>query len=227
MKFYGVDDVYSESGVDLTLLRENLRRPWEERLRQNQAMLRVVHGLEANWMKPQEQIAAPFDPVPMLTLLVSHQIKFVLIGGLAMTAHGSAYITKDLYVCYQRSAENAAAMAQALAGVHPYMRGAPPGLPFHWDARTILAGLNFSLVTDLGDVGFLGEVGGVGFFDAVFARSEKKKLYNLEIDVLSVDALIASKKAAGRTKDQLHVLELEELKKMKESREKEGTLDKD
>lgn len=161
----------------------------------------------------------PFNPVPLLELLVSHKVKFVLIGGLAMSAHGSAYITKDLDVCYERTPENAGTIASALASVNPYMRGAPPGLPFRWDARTILAGLNFTLVTDIGDVDFLGEVRGVGFFEAVFAQSEKKKLYHHEIDVLSVDGLIASKKAAGRTKDQLHILELEELKKMKEANE--------
>lgn len=218
MKFYGVDQVYSESGVDLTLLRENLRRPWEERLRHNQAMLRIVQGLEMNWKpKPKETQMPLFDPVPMLELLVSHKVKFVLIGGLAMTAHGSAYITKDLDVCYERSPANAAALAQALAGVHPYMRGVPPGLPFRWDAATILAGLNFTLVTDVGDGDFLGEVGGVGFYEAVLTQSERKKLFDLDIDVLTVDGLIVSKKFAGRTKDQLHLLELEELKKMKNS----------
>ena len=88
MKFHGVEDVYSESGVDLTLLRENLRRPWEERLRQNQTMLRVVAGLQENWLKSAERRmlpADPFNPVPLLELLVSHNVKFVLIGGLAMS----------------------------------------------------------------------------------------------------------------------------------------------
>ena len=31
IEFYGVKEVYSESGIDLTLLRENLERTLEER----------------------------------------------------------------------------------------------------------------------------------------------------------------------------------------------------
>ena len=44
----------------------------------------------------------------------------------------------------------------------PYLRGAPPGLPFRWDDRTLKAGLNFTLTTTLGDLDLLGEVAGGG-----------------------------------------------------------------
>jgi hypothetical protein len=38
------------------------------------------------------------------------------------------------------------------------LRGAPPGLPFQWDERTIKAGLNFTLTSTVGDLDLLGEV---------------------------------------------------------------------
>jgi hypothetical protein len=96
------------------------------------------------------------------------------------------------------------------------MRGAPPGLPFRFDPPTIQAGLNFTLTTDLGDLDVLGEVSGIGFYDKVLAMSEEKEVYGLMVRVLSLDGLIAAKKAAGRTKDKLHLLELEELKKLRD-----------
>jgi hypothetical protein len=149
--------------------------------------------------------------------LTTHRIEFVVIGGLAMIAHGSAYITKDIDLCYRRSHENIAALAAACASIHPYLRGVPPGLPFKFDAATIQAGLNFTLTTDLGDIDFLGEVSGVGSYQKVAALSEEKEVYGLVVRVLSLDGLIAAKRAAGRNKDKLHLLELEELKKMRDA----------
>ncbi|MSO82453.1 MAG: hypothetical protein EXQ53_04050 [Acidobacteria bacterium] len=52
---------------------------------------------------------------------------------------------------------NIGRLAVALAPIHPYLRGAPEGLPFRFDAATIERGLNFTLETTLGDVDLLGE----------------------------------------------------------------------
>jgi hypothetical protein len=49
-----------------------------------------------------------------------------------------------------------------------------PSLPFLFDAKTIAAGMNFTLTTDLGDRDFLGEVSGLGSYKDVLASSEKK-----------------------------------------------------
>jgi hypothetical protein len=136
---------------------------------------------------------------------------------MAMVSHGSAHVTDDLDVCYSRTEKNIAAVAAALADLHPYLRGVPEGLPFRWDIATIQAGLNFTLRTDLGPVDFLGEVAGVGSYEQVLAQSEEQEIYGIPVRVLSLDGLIAAKKAAGRNKDQAHVLELEELKKLRDA----------
>jgi predicted nucleotidyltransferase len=157
-----------------------------------------------------------FDAPGIVRQLVSQHVEFVVVGGLAMAAHGSAYLTKDLDVCYDRAAANLAALAAALAPLHPYLRGAPPGLPFRLDVPTLQAGLNFTLTTDLGDLDLLGEVSGLGDYHEVFAQSQESAMFGLQVRVLSLDGLIAAKKAAGRNKDRAHLLELEELKKLRE-----------
>ncbi len=157
------------------------------------------------------------DASPILHQLAAHPVEFVVIGGLAMRMHGSAHITDDLDVCYRRTPANIQAIAAALAPLHPYLRGAPAGLPFRLDAPTIQAGLNFTLTTDHGWVDLLGEVSGVGGFDQVLARSEEAEMFGLKVRVLSLDGLIAAKKAAGRRKDHGHLLELEELKKLRDA----------
>ena len=53
-------------------------------------------------------------------------------------------------------------LAAALSRFQPYLRGAPEGLPFRFDAATIRRGLNFTLRTTAGDIDVLGEVAGVG-----------------------------------------------------------------
>ncbi len=223
IEFYGGYQVYSETGVDLTLLRENLKRSVTQRWENNRkAVLMARAFAEAGRVKrPSQPKSFGNGPMiqeePILRRLVENEIEFVVIGGLAMKSHGSAYITEDLDICYSRKEKNIAALAKAFEPLHPYLRGVPPGLPFHFDPPTIQAGLNFTLTTDLGDIDLLGEVSGVGNYDKVFAQSEEHSIYGLKIRVVSLDGLIASKKAAGRRKDQLHLLELEELKKMRES----------
>jgi hypothetical protein len=77
--------------------------------------------------------------------------------------------------------------------------------------------LNFTLQTDLGDIDVLGEVSGVGSYEQALAQSEEKTVFGVIVRILSVDGLIASKRAAGRLKDRNHILELEELKKMRDA----------
>ena len=95
----------------------------------------------------------------LLETLGSHGVECILIGGVAARIHGSSRLTHDLDVVYSRSPENIARLVKALAGCEPYLRGAPPGLPFRFDERTIKAGLNFTLVTTLGDLDLLGVAG--------------------------------------------------------------------
>jgi predicted nucleotidyltransferase len=221
IEFYGGYEVYSESGIDLTLLRSNLRRSIEDRWEKNR---RATQSSLALWQSsPYREVFAgtSFDRSPVVSdveafvkLLTAQNVQFVIIGGQAMRALGSAHLTEDTDICYQRTPANLAALVAALAPIHPYLRGAPPGLPFRFDVPTLEAGLNFTLDTDCGELDLLGEVSGVGNYDQVLAQSVEQTVYGLPVRILSVDGLIVAKKAAGRNKDQSHLLELLELKKM-------------
>jgi predicted nucleotidyltransferase len=221
IEFYGGYQVYSESGVDLTLLRENLKRSvaqlWEKNCRILPRFEQVAQADRQRSSLPNGTKSAMLEIEKVLRLLGTHRVETVVIGGLAMIAQGSAYLTEDMDFCYCRSPQNIATLADACASIHPYLRGAPLGLPFRFDAPTIQAGLNFTLTTDHGDIDFLGEVSGIGTYEKVLALSEEKEVYGLRVRVLSLDGLIAAKKAANRTKDKLHLLELEELKKMRQA----------
>ena len=135
-----------------------------------------------------------------------------------MGLQGSAHLTKDIDFCYARTPKNMERLAKALEPYHPVLRGAPPGLPFRFDAKTIASGLNFTLTTDLSDLDFLGEVSGLGLFQDVLGTSDVKDVGGVDCRVLSLE-LIKSKTAAGRPRD-LYVLP--ELRGLNEIKKKTG-----
>ncbi|HYK00140.1 MAG TPA: hypothetical protein VE974_00150 [Thermoanaerobaculia bacterium] len=145
----------------------------------------------------------------ILVALGSAEVAFVIIGGVAATVHGSARLTSDIDVVYARSRSNIERLVEALAPLKPYLRGAPAGLPFRFDVETVRRGLNFTLSTEAGPVDVLGEVTGVGDYTAVLAVSEDVLLFGASYRCINLDALIVSKRAAGRAKDLEAVAELE------------------
>ena len=157
----------------------------------------------------------------LLQTLLAARVKFVLVGGLAAVAHGAATLTGDVDVCYARDQENLERLTQALALFHPRLRGAPPDLPFRLDLPTLRAGLNFTLTTDLADLDLLGEILGLGTYDAVYAVAEEIEVYGLPCFVLTLEGLIRAKRAAGRPKDLRALHELEALLALKQKGEEE------
>ena len=130
-----------------------------------------------------------------------------------MVSHGSATVTDDIDICYRRTPENLGNLVRALGSLHPRLRGAPADLPFLWDERTLRNGLNFTLVTDAGDVDLLGELSGVGGYDALAAEAEAMDIGGRRTLIIGLDHLIRAKSAAGRPKDRIHLEELEEIRR--------------
>ena len=104
-------------------------------------------------------------------------------------------------------------LTAALAPLHPRLRGAPEELPFIWDAQTLRSGLNFTLKTDAGDIDVLGDVTGIGDYDAVVRLAGEQEVAGLRLDVLSLDGLERAKRAAGRVKDLLDLEEISEIRR--------------
>jgi hypothetical protein len=146
-----------------------------------------------------------------LRVLAHGGVEFIVVGGVAARAHGSARLTNDLDVLYRRTPENIASLVTALEGHGPYLRGAPRGLPFRWDAATIERGLNFTLTTSFGDLDLLGEIVGGGGYGALVADSTAIAVFGVEVRCLNLDRLIHVKRAAGRPKDLEVIAELEAL----------------
>jgi predicted nucleotidyltransferase len=147
----------------------------------------------------------------ILAELTEHDVAFIVIGGAAAIALGSVRLTKDLDVVYQRSAANLDRLVAALCPFKPYLRGAPPGLPFRWDRETLKRGLNFTLVIEIGDIDLLGEMTGGGTYEDLLPGSVELELFGFRCRCLSLRQLIHAKRAAGRPRDLDALAELEAI----------------
>ena len=152
----------------------------------------------------------------MVEAMSREGIRFVLIGGVAAIAHGSAYNTNDLDVCYDTADDNVAKILEVLKAWEPYPRGWDPNLPWYFDARTFKTTPLLTLRTREGDIDLLDIVVGVGDYESCLAVSDVLQLGEQKIHVLNLDSLINAKKAAGRKKDRERLIELEALRALRE-----------
>lgn len=148
----------------------------------------------------------------LLARLDAAGVRFIVVGGIAAVAHGSARATYDLDLVYDRDPANLARLVEALAPLAPYLRGAPPGLPFRFDLPTLRQGLNFTLTTAAGDLDLLGEITGGGKFADLLPDTVEITLFGRRCLCLDLPRLIAVKRAAGRPRDLEAIAELEALR---------------
>lgn len=147
----------------------------------------------------------------LLGALLEAGVDFIVVGGVAGIVHGSARATFDVDVVYSRAADNIDRLVKALAPIQPYLRGAPPGLPFSLDATTVRAGLNFTLITSLGDLDLLGEVTGGGHYEQLIPATIEVALFGFQCRAVSLEMLIHLKRSAGRPRDLEAIAELEAI----------------
>jgi hypothetical protein len=150
-------------------------------------------------------LSDPADPPPNLHVLLGalsrHGVDFVVVGGVAGLAHGSAYPTFDVDVAYLREPSNLERLVRALEELDVTLRGAPKDLPFQLDARTLENGANFTFDTPYGKFDVLGDLEGSGGYDKLRRKASIETISGHEVRVASLDHLIAMKRAANRPKD--------------------------
>jgi len=147
----------------------------------------------------------------LLPLLVQGGVDFILIGGVAGNVLGSARLTFDVDIVYDRSKANLEKISKRLKPISPYLRGAPPGLPFKLDVPTLRNGLNFTLTTKLGDLDLLGEVVGGGDYKKLLPHTFVVEAFSVKFRCVDLPTLINLKRAAGRPKDLESIAELQAL----------------
>ena len=144
-------------------------------------------------------------------------MRFVIIGGFAGRLRGSPSFTGDLDICHARDRKNLEALATALRELRARLRGAPEGLPFRLDAKTLAAGDHFTFATTAGGLDCLGTPPGTRGFPELIRCAEEMDLGGVRAPVAAIEDLMRMKRAAGRPKD---LIELEVLAALRDEIEK-------
>jgi hypothetical protein len=157
-------------------------------------------------------VAEPFRVRSLLRVLVEHGVDFVVVGGIAGIARGSAYMTQDLDIAYARDPDNLRRLAAALAQLDARLRGAPEEVPFLLDAESLRQGAHFTFETASGPLDILDRPDGSPPYEELKRRAgEPLDVDGLPVLVASLDDLIAMKEATGRPRDSVVASELRML----------------
>lgn len=130
-----------------------------------------------------------------LSLLISHRVKYMLVGGHALAVHAQARLTLDLDVFVEASAVNARRIYRVLEAFG-FGSVAPSLEELARPERVFMLG-NKPYRIDL-----LTAISGVTFDEAYAARVRVKTVAGV-LNVIGRDHFIANKRAAGRPKDLL------------------------
>jgi transcriptional regulator with XRE-family HTH domain len=209
----GADMTLNEGNFDLTpSARIERGLDWADQVLRTQRQIVERGGMIRDGPVPWEVVDRRGDrPIleagPLLDALDRREVEFVVIGGVAGLAHGSAYPTYDLDIVYARDPRNLERMAAALRDIGVTLRGAPDDLPFQVDAKTLEAGMNFTFFTDYGPFDILGHVDGIRSYEELRTHAEVQEVGGIPVRVASLNHLIGMKRTVDRTKDQLMVEE--------------------
>ena len=147
----------------------------------------------------------------LLKRLTEAGVDFVVVGGMAAAAYGSALVTDDVDVCVVLDAQNISRILRALEGTHPRQRMRPDRPPLSADSAAYVGFKNLHVVTDFGQLDFLGEITGIGGFAEVTKGAETLDLGGFNCRVVSLENLIKAKRTLARPKDLRAAAELEHV----------------
>ena len=174
--------------------------------------------MSGNWDEAARVPPQQLDGDAILRTLLDHEVEFVVIGGLAVAAHGFPRATKDIDIVPAPEPENRRRLYEALRGLdaEPLEIGdfRADELPVPFAPDGLAEGGNWALRTSAGRVDVLQWVPGVeeGY--------EQLRAQALDVELPGVGAvrfagysdLVAMKRAAGRAQDERDLEELRAIR---------------
>jgi predicted nucleotidyltransferase len=138
----------------------------------------------------------------VLAVLDGHGVDFVVIGGIAVIAHGHPRNTRDIDFVAATDRVNLERLAAALRELGARISGVDADLRgIELDAATLGNGANHTMVTDAGGLDYFNAVSGGVPYEELRARALVVELPGLTLRVAGRDDLIRMKLAGGRPQD--------------------------
>lgn len=136
----------------------------------------------------------------LLEVLVRHDVEFVIVGGVAALLEGAPITTFDLDIVHRRTPENIDRLLQVLEAVHARYRD-PAGRLILPDASKLGVNRFNLLVTDLGLLDIIGDLGEGLAYEGLVGRTHPYELAGIRVLALDLETLIQVKERADRDKD--------------------------
>ena len=146
-----------------------------------------------------------FRPDEILRVLEKHEVRYVIIGGLAATIHGSAHVTTDIDITPELGSKNLDRLSSALTELNARIRTSSEteGLPFEHDGRSLARAQIWNLTTDAGDLDLALMPAGTQGYSDLDREAVDVEILGIRTRVASLADVVRSKEAAGRPKDRL------------------------
>jgi hypothetical protein len=148
-----------------------------------------------------------FEPERVVAALNRAQVAYVIVGGLAVAAHGVVRATRDIDIVPDLAVDNMTRLAQvltSLGGEHP-IEGA-------LTAVTLARPVSFKVPTRHGDVQVLNRMPGIPAFSELRAERTLVEIApDARAPICSLAHLRSMKRSSGRPRDMTDLAELDEL----------------
>jgi hypothetical protein len=155
------------------------------------------------------------QPEAIFRSLASEDVEYVLVGGLAATAHGASIITVDTDICYRQTPENCERLARALAAVGAEIYPPRP-VEIPITGELLLTHRIVHLRTRAGRLDVMATIPGLGGYEDLVTEAVTISVGDLPVPLLSLDQLIRAKSALDQPKDREHLDQLLAIRKLRQ-----------
>lgn len=144
-----------------------------------------------------------FDIPSIFDTLNHHEVRYLVIGGVAVQAYGHNRTTMDLDVIVAIDQASRQSLAQALEALEAQVRDVNAGKGIDvTDPQMLGMGVAYQLTTRFGDLDiFTGVVPGAAPFEELIERATHVTLGGTGFSIVGLDDLIAMKRSSGRPRD--------------------------
>lgn len=156
------------------------------------------------------------DFVNLLERLVNNGVDFVIVGGFAGVVHGCTYVTQDIDICCDFSPSNLLALQRAVSDLNPVHRMTPQRKKLELTEEACAQFKNLYLDTREGQLDCLSFLDGLGDYTQAKQESEVIEVEGTKMRVLSLDALVRTKRAMNRPRDKEAISQLEAIKELRQ-----------
>lgn len=164
--------------------------------------------------------APPLQAGALFKLLDQHEVRYVVVGGLAAVVHGAGRMTFDIDVVPAWTDDNLRRLAEALRSTGAKLRvpGSKEPVAFALDAAALRGFEVSTWRTDLGDLDVI--IGtprrgtrALAGFDDLASRAHSRQAFGVVVLIASLDDVIESKEVLARDPDLAALPELHRLRR--------------